>query len=312
MKYYQGRKMSGANGRRPVFGLIMILISGLCWSSITVLSKVGIESGMDAITLNTGRMVIGSTMVFLFLLFFRKGAFVVKPKTLIPLAIFGLLDYTVGGILFIGSLHYIDASLAFLVLYIYPALVVITSIFSGKEKFSLTRLLAVVLTFAGVALVLETGMAVKGSEWLGVLFVFGAAVIFTFYLLFAEKVLETIRASTMSFYTLFFGGLGMIIVAFFEPLDLSVIADPGRLAIIAYLGIVSTALALVLFMVGVRHVGASKAAIITTVEPVFVVLIAGVFLGEHLSLMQWLGVALQLTGVLLVHQEPQPLPEPAP
>jgi drug/metabolite transporter (DMT)-like permease len=296
--------------RRQGFGLAMIIISGLFWSSIAILSKIGIEAGLDAHTLNTARLLIGCLAVLLYVMVSRRAILKVGAATFALLMVLGLFDYGIGGLLFIGSLHYISSSLSFLILYTYPAMVLVFSILIGREEFRLSKVVAVLLTFFGVALVLEAGTAVKGDEWIGVGMVLGAALIFAVYLLFVESLLERLSSVTVSFYTLFAGALSMLILVPFFPLNMEAALQPGNIVVLAFVALVSTAAALVLFLVGVRHVGSTKAAVFTTLEPVFVVIVAGYFLGDSLSLPQYAGMALQLFGVYLIHREPHVEQEP--
>lgn len=290
----------------------MLLVSGMCWASIAIFSKIGIESGLNAVTVNVARMFVGGGIVFLYLLLFRRRAFRVTLKQGVLLVILGILDYTVGGLCFIGSLHFIDSSLAFLVLYTYPAMVVVLSVILGRERFSALKFSAVLLTIVGVGFVLEAGMAISGQEWIGVGMVLSAAAIFTIYLITVESMLDDVRPSSVSLYSLLSGAAGMLFVIPFFPVQFEAAMQPNNLFILLFVAIVSTAIALVTFLVGVRHVGATRAAVLTTLEPIFVVIVAGLFLGETLSIWQMFGVVLQLSGVVLVHKEPHRLSEPGP
>ena len=59
-------------------------------------------------------------------------------------------------------------------------------------------------------------------------------------------------------------------------------------------------LAIVGFLVGLRWVGATRASMMSTFEPVVTVLLAAVWLGESVSMSQLLGGALILAGVLVL------------
>ena len=301
-----------AGKKNLAFGIIMLIISGLCWSSISLLSKIGIEDGLNSITINAARFFVGGGFVFFYLLLFRRVAFKISLRQFILLFVLGVFDYAIGGILFIGSLHFIDASLSFLVLYTYPAIVVIISVLAGREKFRLYKVIAVILTIVGVAFVLEAGTAVDGDEWIGVAMVISAAFVFSIYLVIVEAMMEKVRASTVSFYSLFAGAIGILMLMPFYPITWEAAMRPGNLVILGVVAIIGTAISLVLFLVGVRHVGATKAAVLTTIEPIFVVVIAGMFLNESLSIWQVVGMAIQLYGVFLVNKEPHRQPEPGP
>ena len=84
---------------------------------------------------------------------------------------------------------------------------------------------------------------------------------------------------------------------------------PGLLAI----GFVASFLAIQTFYAGARRIGAAQAALVSTVEPVYIVVLAGIFLGQHLAPLQLVGAALILVGVVIAQTGPRPrgAPEPA-
>lgn len=67
-----------------------------------------------------------------------------------------------------------------------------------------------------------------------------------------------------------------------------------------YLGVVTSGIAYWLFANGVRHLGASAAVTISLLEPAGAAVIAAVFLGEHVSAHQWIGIGLICGAVLVV------------
>jgi drug/metabolite transporter (DMT)-like permease len=78
-------------------------------------------------------------------------------------------------------------------------------------------------------------------------------------------------------------------------------------------GAVATALAIQAFYAGVRRVGAARASIISTVEPVYTISLAVILFGETLTPIQVAGGLLVLFAVLLAEsgrREPEPFAEP--
>ena len=69
------------------------------------------------------------------------------------------------------------------------------------------------------------------------------------------------------------------------------------------LALVSTVAAFVLYTSGLKHLEASKASILATVEPIIAVLTGVLFLGEHLRGWQVLGMALVLYSAILVAEK---------
>jgi drug/metabolite transporter (DMT)-like permease len=63
--------------------------------------------------------------------------------------------------------------------------------------------------------------------------------------------------------------------------------------------LVPTFVAVVLFLQGVRDLGAPQTALVSTLEPVFTILLAGLVLGERLTLAQTAGAVLVIGGIVL-------------
>ncbi len=297
--------------RAGLYGTLFILLSGVCWASYTIVLKIGVDLGLSEVEINTVRLVVGAALIGVFLFVRGKFSFNVNLRYMLLLLVLGALDYGLGGVLYVGSLRYIDASLAFLLVYTFPAVVVVVSILLGREKPTLSLILAVVLTFVGVTLVLEVGGAVEGEQWIGVAFVLTSVLIFVAFMLICESLMDRLSSSQITFLTLGAGGLSMLAFIPFVGVRPEMLLEPRNLGVLLFLAVIGTAVSMILFFMGIRRIGAARASIITTAEPVFVVLMAWLLLGETLSLLQMAGVALQLTGVLLV-QLRSPHPEPGP
>jgi drug/metabolite transporter, DME family len=87
---------------------------------------------------------------------------------------------------------------------------------------------------------------------------------------------------------------------------------PGGLALVAFLGVIPTAIAYVLFARGLRALTASETATLTLAEPMTAALLGVAVLGERLPAAGVLGAALVLSGLLaLAVRAPRPTPLPA-
>ena len=64
-------------------------------------------------------------------------------------------------------------------------------------------------------------------------------------------------------------------------------------------GIVSTAIALQAFYAGARRIGAAQASLVSTVEPIYTIILASILFGETLTPIQLVGGALVIMGVLI-------------
>jgi drug/metabolite transporter (DMT)-like permease len=79
------------------------------------------------------------------------------------------------------------------------------------------------------------------------------------------------------------------------------------------LGVVATALAIQTFYAGVKRVGGARASIISTIEPVYTILLAMLLFGERLEPLQLVGGVIVLVAVILAETgHPERVAEPAP
>ena len=86
-------------------------------------------------------------------------------------------------------------------------------------------------------------------------------------------------------------------------------AWPGIVAV----AFVASFLAIQTFYAGARRIGAARAALTATVEPLIIVVLAWIFLDQTLAPMQLAGAALIIIGVVIAQTSPRPMgaPEPA-
>jgi drug/metabolite transporter (DMT)-like permease len=71
------------------------------------------------------------------------------------------------------------------------------------------------------------------------------------------------------------------------------------------IGAIATFLAIQAFTAGARRIGAAQAALLSTIEPLWTIALAGLLLGESLTPIQAVGGALILAGVLLSQATPE-------
>ncbi|MCP4994017.1 MAG: EamA family transporter [Gammaproteobacteria bacterium] len=96
----------------------------------------------------------------------------------------------------------------------------------------------------------------------------------------------------------FLGGTIMLPILFFY--DLSWITQPAGIGVVLYLGVITSALAYVLFSSGLRYVNVATAGTLTLGEPLTAGILGVVILGERLSLMGWSGIALLISALILL------------
>ncbi|CAN5894893.1 EamA family transporter [soil metagenome] len=282
-------------------GTVAILVAAVGYGFLGVLVKLAIEAGVDVLPLAAWRFLFGAALVALFLAARRRP---LAPLQSWPaLAGLGVL-YSVDALAFIVALQWIPAATAVLVFYVYPVVVVLLAAVFLGERLTARKLAATLAALTGCALTVGAGLS--GGRPLGFALVLLAMLALSTYILVSRPLMRSLPAHGSAVVTL--GSTALILAAVALAFDDLALGGGTRgLLLVVALSVVSTALPITLFLVGIRHIGAGRAAVLSTLEPVVTVLLAALLLDERIGPVQYAGGALIVTGILWLRAE-LPLP----
>lgn len=286
----------------------MILASAVTFAALGVFGKLAFDAGVGIITLLFVRFGVAAVLFWAAAL--RRGAALAgfgSRNVLAALAL-GAFGYALQAGLFFGALTRMDVSLLSMILYTYPATVTLGAIALGRETASRRRIGALLVSSSGVALVL-LGAGAAGFDYLGAAMGLGAALAYTGYILASDHVtgdLPTLPLSALvtTGAAATFGIAGLLT----GSIDTGFSQDGW--VWIGAIALVSTVTPILLFLSGLRRVGPSMAAILSTLEPPTTVLLAFAAFGESPTAIQLTGGALVLGAVLLLQTRSSGTPAP--
>lgn len=293
----------------PPQGVVLCLVSAAGFGLMAIFAKEAYAVGLEVPTLLSVRFSIAALAMWLIVAVRRPVAWPAHGHRglLVGLAM-GAIGYTAQAATFFSSLRYIDASLTALLLYVHPALVFLAAVLLGRERARWPKLAALVAASTGAALVLA-GSGTGALHPLGVALALAAAVVYTVYILVADSLGDSIDPFLLS--ALIATGAAVTCVGGSVAmgwLDLDVPATGW--ALLVAIALLSTVLPITTFLLGLRLVGPSTAAIVSTFEPVVTVVLAVAVLGERLTLVQALGGGLVLLAVVLLQRRSAAAPAP--
>ena len=275
-------------------GLLLCLVSAAGFGAMPIFAKQAYATGLELTPLLALRFAMASAMLWALIALRRRT--LGSLRGLAAGAALGVFGYSLQAGLYFGALERIDAGLASLLLYAYPAFVTIAAIALRRESPSRRKLGALGLASGGVALVLLGGG--PGSiDVVGAAMAIGAALFYTFFILASDRVGEhtppvPFAASVATGAAVTFGIAAV--------LDGGISASGEGVMWAAIIASVSTVMPIVLFMAGLARVGPSTASIASTIEPPFTVALAWIVFGETLGPLQLAGGALVLSAVVLL------------
>jgi len=176
-----------------------------------------------------------------------------------------------------------------------------------RERPSARWAAATVLAVTGGGVLLLAGRSAHVVP-LGVLLAFGAGISYA-VLTVAGRHLVAGGEDGTDVLTVFFAGGGLLLLAAWVGRDLRPLESPSGVLAVAWLGVVATAVAYLLFARGLRSLPAATVTTLTLAEPLTASLLAVFVLGERPAPVAWVGAAMVAAGVLLTAVVPS---RPAP
>lgn len=196
------------------------------------------------------------------------------------------IDSGLGGILF-GSLPVMTVLLA-------PA-------FLADERLTGRRAAGALIGLAGVVLVTGPAVLANASDQIeGVVITFAAVVSYAAGTIYARRQSQ-LAPPTMATGQMIVGAALLLPLALFAGPDLTQTPSLGAITAVVFVGIFSTAIAMSLFFVLIRRVGAGRTSLVPLFMPVVAVGLGALALGERLAIEALAGLALILTGALAVN-----------
>jgi drug/metabolite transporter (DMT)-like permease len=274
-------------------GSLLVVVSSVAFGAMAIFARYAYAAGVDAISLLFLRFATaGAVMLGIMLL---RGIKFPRVKVLFGYLLMGGVGYVAQSFSYFTALTLASASSVALLLYSFPAMVALLETLLFKQKLSALKLVALVLSLAGVAFTI--GFDIQGKP-LGIILALTAAVVYSGYILtgntLAGKVTVLASSTVIMLSAGVVFGIWTLFQGFHPPVSLG-----GWLAVLGII-LISTIFAMLSFFVGLEKIGATNAAMLSTFEPVTTVLLAALFLGEAVSMVTVLGGGMILGATLLL------------
>jgi drug/metabolite transporter, DME family len=188
---------------------------------------------------------------------------------------------------------------AAILLYSAPAFVVLLAWLFLKEPLNTSKVFALLLTVCGIFLVVgaydPANLEVSPKVVLTGLL---SGLTYGLYAIFGRPLAGHLSPAVILSYALAFGSV-LLAIAALPTLDTLAGLPASSYALLVMLAVIHTSVAFALYTFGIRHLGAGRAAIVATVEPVVAGILGVTLLGEGLGAPKVLGALLVLAGAAL-------------
>ena len=277
-----------------------ILAAGSLWGTMGLFVRVYNARELHSMDIVAIRAVSAVIAMFLFIIFGRRSLLKIRLKD-----IWCFFGTGIGSIVFFNYCYFKTISLtsmsvAAVLLYTAPAIVMILSRILFGEKLTVCKMTALVLTFVGCIFV--TGIAGDASALniAGILTGLGSGLGYALYSIFSRYAIERgYQSLTISFYTFLIAAI--VTVPFVNTSGIVTVTAGSLWMLIFFLvfGVVSTVLPYTLYNYGLNTIENGKASIIASVEPLVATLLGILIYHEKMSVGGVVGMILILGALVL-------------
>ena len=283
-------------------GINAALLSALFLGLAPIFGKQAINAGISGLGVVAFRTFFAALILFLIILVFQRRYLYIYPVGLIGCLMAGALN-GIGSLFYYTALSRLDAGVAHMLYSFYPLFVAFW-LFLDHERPSRLTLFRLIVAFPAIFLLVQAG---NGTiDLMGVGFMLVAAALYALHLPINQRVLYEIPAQTVTLYTLV-AMTAVVVPAYFisgasasPPETLNFLWPAIGLTVVTFLSRIT------LFL-GIKNLGSIQTALLGLSELLITVVLAQLWLGENLSVAQWLGAALLGVSIVMVAWEkPKP------
>jgi drug/metabolite transporter (DMT)-like permease len=293
------------------FALLLAIVGAILFAAKGVLAKLMYREGIDATTLLALRMLLSAPFFAAMAAYtWADKPALVRSDTL-KIAGLGFIGYYLSSYLSFLGLEYVSVGLERLILFLNPTVVLLLGMLLYKRRVSGQQWLSMGLAYAGIVLVFwnDTHMDNSGDASTtriatGAAIVFASALTYGLYLLLSGEAVKRYGSLRLV-------SLAMLVSTGYTMVHFVVLGEQHSLASLFVqtptvwgLSLINavfcTVLPVSMLMVAVSRLGAGTAAQAGMIGPVATIFLGYFFLGEAITVLQMLGTALVMAGMVVL------------
>lgn len=277
-------------------------VSILLWSSTATVTKLLLGS-FNSIQI----LLVSSFFAFIFLLIINmiKGNLKqlkdYKIKDYIQIIYIGLLGTFLYNLFLYLGINKMQASQAFIINYLWPIMIVLFACIILKEKMTIKKIVAIVLSFIGVIIVTSNGnlLSIDKDSLIGALFCVLAAISYGLFSVLNKQKNYNKYLSMMLFYFVSFI-VSLVYILFTKEWY---IPQVNQLAGLIWIGIFTSAIAFTSWALSLEKGDTAKISNLAYITPFLSLIWTTLVLKENISIFAILGLIVIVLGIFIQIKE---------
>lgn len=283
---------------------VLILLAGVLWGSMGIFVRTLTANNLATMEIVFLRAIVTSAVLFVFLLIYNRTLFRIRLKDIWCFIGTGICSIAFFNFCYFKSITLTSMSVAAILLYTAPVIVMVLSFFLFKEQLTKQKVLAVILTFVGCVCV--TGIfGQEATVTIGGLFVgLGAGLGYALYSIFSRYAIDRgYRSLTITFYTFLLAAVATLFLADVPAVGHVVTKSVPMFVFAIAFGLLCTVIPYLTYTIGLRHVENGKASILASVEPVMATVFGAVVFQEGLTISGVIGIILVIIALIICQKK---------
>lgn len=288
-------------GKEKVKATIYVLLAGCCWGMIGFFSRALRAIDINSVQTAMLRALITLISVFVMVMIVDKGKIKIDLKDIWIFMGSGILSIAFFNVCYFISIGENSLSLAAILLYTAPSLVVVMSYVFFKEKMTKQKIWALLIAFIGLLCAVGVFSSAVQTSMVGLMAGLGSGFGYALYSIFSRIALKKYGWLTVLFYTFLFATICLL--PFSHPVELfsEVVSNQSVIVSILLLGLFATLLPFLLYTKGLETLEVGTASILTFVEPVVATTIGLVVFREAATISNLGGVVLIIISLVVLN-----------
>lgn len=286
----------------PVF----VIIAATLWAAMGIVTRYVSAVGFHIRQTAAVRIVSAAICLVVFLFLTDRQKLKIKREDLKWFLGTGILSLFVNNLAYAETVQRASLSVAVVLLYTAPFFVVILSVLFFKEKMTIQKVTALLLSFAGCILVVGlSGSNVGDNVYLTLLIGLCAGFGYSLYSVFGKVLTEKYESLTVTAYTFIVAACCALLVS--NPVDMcqKIGENLEKMSLIVVGSVVTLALPYVFYSMGLKYMESSKASILASWEVVAASLLGVVLYGESLDIYNIIGIVCVVTALVILQMKPK-------
>ena len=281
-------------------GILYIILSACAFGIMPILAKLSYIGGANTYTTLFLRFFFAAIMLLYYLK--SKGiSMKLTRKQLFLVLIIGVFGFTLTTSSLFMSYNYISIGMASMIFYTYPCIVTLLAYMVYKERIYKRKIISLLLSLMGIYILIDTGSVSFNLK--GIILAGTATLLYSFYVLGAShKEFRNINSYVLTFY-ISCASAAFMFVAANATSNFNIHISFYALVSILLLAFISTVVALMAFLEGVRIIGPSKASIFGAIEPIVGLILGILIFGEPISVRIIIGSIMIVLSVVILTKE---------